>query len=151
MNISEKIYKSPCQTHTVFVVRNDLFVFILQPKYKFSSRINDWDRWTKDSYNLRQNIWCKLHFDKWIKLRCQYRRYWTLGRRPHASRHVALNLHNFGVVYWYICTFPKNVQLPWNASIVCLQLYQREACGRRPNVQYLRYWHLNLIHILKCT
>ena len=24
-------------------------------------------------------------------------------------------------------------------------LYRRDACGRRPNVQYLRYWHLNLI------
>ena len=87
-----------------------------------------------------------------IKLRCQYRRYWTLGQRPQASRRCSLFLFNMkNVLQYYICkvlcgtyvplkcattmecfntmfarfcvvhTFPRNVQLSWNALILSLQ------------------------------
>ena len=34
------------------------------------------------------HFWCENLMMNFIKFRCQYRRYWTLGRRPRGSRHT---------------------------------------------------------------
>ena len=111
-----------------------------------------------------------------IKLRRQYWRYWTLGRRLAWHRLCLMYLAIIGQLprgcvvvkkfrrFVVLHTFPKNGQLPWGYVVtkkfrifVVWMSYQsaqnklhlRDACGHRPNVQYLRYWRLNLILLFR--